>query len=59
MRVTVIGDNFMLPEAFIASLNRIDGIDFDHHAKACQPWPDVDMTHGYDPAGRGANFGPR
>ena len=46
VRVTVIGDNFMLPEAFIASLNRLEGLDFIVRQE-CQPWPDEDMTHGY------------
>ncbi|MEM9628947.1 MAG: 2-hydroxyacid dehydrogenase [Pseudomonadota bacterium] len=55
VRVTVIGDNFMLPEAFVASLNRNDGIDFEI-TQGHQPWPDVDMTHGYDPAGRGSTL---
>ena len=55
VRVTVIGDNFMLPEAFITSLNRLDGIQFDI-TEAHQPWPDVDMTHGYDPAGQGSTL---
>ncbi|MEL6961612.1 MAG: 2-hydroxyacid dehydrogenase [Pseudomonadota bacterium] len=44
--VTVIGDNFMLPDAFIASLRRLDGLAFDI-TQAHQAWPDVDMTHGY------------
>jgi len=52
VRVTVIGDNFMLPEKFIAFLNRIPDRDFTIR-QHCQNWPDEDMTHGYDPAGRG------
>lgn len=47
VRVTVIGDNFMLPEKFICSLNRIPGRDFVIR-QAKQPWPDEDMTHGYE-----------
>jgi len=52
VRVTVIGDNFMLPEKFMSSLGRLDGIEFTirHHR---QNWPDDDMTHGYEPAARG------
>lgn len=50
VRVTVIGDNFMLPDAFVTSLSRLDGIEFDI-TQAHQAWPDVDMTHGY--AGEG------
>ncbi|MGI9502899.1 MAG: oxidoreductase, partial [Geminicoccaceae bacterium] len=46
VRVTVIGDNFMLPEAFINSLRRLEGIDFVIRQEL-QPWPDEDMTHGY------------
>jgi len=46
VRVTVIGDNFMLPEAFISSLNRLNEFDFVIRQKK-QPWPDEDMTHGY------------
>lgn len=52
VRVTVIGDNFMLPEKFIASLNRIPDQNFTIRQHR-QNWPDEDMTHGYDPAGRG------
>ena len=52
VRVTVIGDNFMLPEKFIDSLNRLDGIQFEIR-QHCQNWPDDDMTHGYDLAGQG------
>jgi len=55
VRVTVIGDNFMLPEKFIASLNRLDGIPFTIR-QHCQNWPDEDMTHGYDPADRGGTL---
>jgi D-3-phosphoglycerate dehydrogenase len=47
VRVTVIGDNFMLPEAFVGALNRLDGLTFDI-TEAHQDWPDVDMTHGYE-----------
>ena len=50
--VTMIGDNFMLPEKFIESLNRLDGLDFAIRQHT-QNWPDEDMTHGYDPAGQG------
>ncbi len=56
-KVTVIGDNFMLPDAFIASLNRLEGQEFIFRQDT-QPWPDIDMTHGYhvdvhaDTAGR-------
>ena len=49
VRVTVIGDNFMLPEKFISSLDRLDGIEFVIRQDK-QPWPDEDMTHGYEPA---------
>ena len=50
--VTVIGDNFMLPEKFIESLHRLDGLDFTIRQHT-QNWPDEDMTHGYDAAGQG------
>jgi D-3-phosphoglycerate dehydrogenase len=53
VRVTVIGDHFMLPEAFIDALSRLDGLDFQIR-QHCQNWPDEDMTHGYDPAGQGS-----
>lgn len=49
-RITVIGDNFMLPEKFIESLNRLEGLDFILKQET-QAWPDVDMIHGY--AGEG------
>ena len=52
VRITVIGDNFMLPEKFITSLNRLDGAEFVIRQEK-QPWPDEDMTHGYEPAARG------
>ncbi len=52
VRVTVIGDNFMLPEKFIESLERLDGHDFQIRQHR-QNWPDDDMTHGYDLAGQG------
>lgn len=52
VHVTVIGDNFMLPEAFINSLNRIPGRDFVIRQHQ-QNWPDEDMTHGYKPADQG------
>ncbi|NJO37339.1 MAG: oxidoreductase, partial [Rhizobiales bacterium] len=45
----------MLPEKFIDSLNRLDGLDFQIR-QHCQNWPDQDMTHGYDPAGQGGTF---
>ncbi|MEZ5930745.1 MAG: 2-hydroxyacid dehydrogenase [Alphaproteobacteria bacterium] len=41
----------MLPEKFVDSLNRLDGLDFQIR-QHCQNWPDDDMTHGYDPAGQ-------
>ncbi len=46
-RVTVIGDNFMLPEKFIESLDRIPDRTFVFRQET-QAWPDADMTHGYD-----------
>ncbi len=55
VRVAVIGDNFMLPEAFISSLNRLKGLEFVIRQEQ-QSWPDVDMTHGYDPAGQGVTL---
>ncbi|MGI9433732.1 MAG: 2-hydroxyacid dehydrogenase [Geminicoccaceae bacterium] len=57
IRVTVIGDNFMLPEKFIESLNRLNGFDFAIRQEK-QNWPDEDMTHGYDPAGQGGLVDP-
>ncbi|MGI9492476.1 MAG: 2-hydroxyacid dehydrogenase, partial [Geminicoccaceae bacterium] len=59
VRVTVIGDLFMLPEKFIKSLSRLDGIQFIIRQHT-QNWPVQDLTHGYDGlAGRsGAQRGP-
>ena len=57
VRVTVIGDNFMLPEKFIEAprSNRLDGLDFTIR-QHCQNWPDEDMTHGYEPAAQGGTL---
>ncbi|MDH3662146.1 MAG: oxidoreductase, partial [Alphaproteobacteria bacterium] len=52
VRVTVIGDHFMLPEKFIESLVRLEGAEFAIRQHT-QNWPDDDMTHGYQPAAWG------
>ena len=52
VRMTVIGDSFMLPEAFIAAVNHIEGWEFSIRQDR-QNWPDDDLTHGYEPTAEG------
>lgn len=44
--IAIIGDRFMLPEAFEKAIRQVCG---DAHVIRCleQPWPDVPMEHGY------------
>lgn len=45
-KIAVVGDNFMLPEAFERSLKAECEVDIDVRTLT-QPWPDEPMEHGY------------
>ena len=50
--IAIIGDRFMLPEAFAAALRPVVGEDGELRTLEL-PWPDEPMVHGY------AGSGPR
>ena len=44
--IAIIGDRFMLPDAFAAALRPVVGDDVRLRTLEL-PWPDEPMTHGY------------
>lgn len=48
--IAIIGDRFMLPDAFAAALRPVVGDDVRLRTLEL-PWPDEPMTHGYDGPG--------
>ncbi|WGF86274.1 2-hydroxyacid dehydrogenase [Marinivivus vitaminiproducens] len=48
--IAIIGDRFMLPGAFEAALERIEGLDGPVRSLEL-PWPDEPMRHGYQGEG--------
>jgi len=49
-KIAIIGDHFMLPEAFEKSLRQTCELELDLQSLT-QPWPDEPMEHGYAVSG--------
>ncbi|HUG63395.1 MAG TPA: 2-hydroxyacid dehydrogenase [Methylomirabilota bacterium] len=49
-KIAIIGDRFMLPQAFQTEIERVCGDDLEIRTQE-QPWPDEPMEHGYAVAG--------
>lgn len=49
-KIAIIGDHFMLPEAFEKSLRALCDVEIELNTMT-QPWPDEPMEHGYAVSG--------